>query len=64
MIGVLVAGGGAREGGRGTRSPDTALAAVQVRLHEQEDWLLCGRRAELRSLSLLPRQRQALLDLS
>jgi len=30
MIGALVTGGGAREGGRGTRPPDTATASVQV----------------------------------
>ena len=64
MIGALVAGGGARERRRGARPPDTAFATVQVWLHEQEDRILCGRRAELRSVSLLPRQRQALVDLS
>ena len=63
MIGALVAGGGARERRR-ARPPDTAFATVQVWLHEQEDRILCGRRAELRSVSLLPRQRQALVDLS
>jgi len=59
----LVAGGGARDGGGRARPPDAAAAPVQVRLHQQEDGLLRGRRSELRGVPLLPGQRQALVDL-